>query len=109
VSKHGKEVKMKLWPGILLIIFLLAIMPLSACEYLGWGSPQQVSEEQIKAYQEYNQKLREYQEQQQEYQRKVIEEYNRQLTDTYQEYSDELNEYYEERQKAIEEAITQGE
>ncbi len=100
---------MKLWQGILLIIFLLAIMPLSACEYLGWGSQQQVSEEQIKAYQEYNQKLREYQEQQQEYQRKVIDEYNRQLTDTYQEHSDELNEYYEERQKAIEEAITQGE
>ena len=97
---------MKLWQGILLIIFLLAIMPLSACEYLGWGSQQQVSEEQIKAYQEYNQKLKEYREQQQEYQRKVIEAYNEQLTDAYQEYSEGLNQYYEERQKAIEEAVT---
>ncbi len=100
---------MKLWQRILLIIFLLAIMLLSACEYLGWGSQQQVSEEQIKAYQEYNQKLKEYREQQQEYQRKVIEAYNEQLTDAYKEYSEGLNQYYEERQKAIEEAITQGE
>ena len=100
---------MKLWQGILLIIFLLAIMPLSACEYLGWGSQQQVSEEQIKAYQEYNQKLKEYQEQQQEYRQRVAEAYNKQLTEAYKEYSEGLNQYYEDRQKAIEEAITQGE
>ncbi len=100
---------MKLWQGILLIIFLLAIMPLSACEYLGWGSQQQVSEEQIKAYQEYNQKLKEYREQQQEYQQRVAEAYNKQLTEAYKEYSEGVNQYYEERQKAIEEAITQGE
>ncbi len=100
---------MKLWQGILLIIFLLAIMPLSACEYMGWGSQQQVSEEQIKAYQEYNQKLKEYREQQQEYQQRVAEAYNKQLTEAYKEYSEGVNQYYEERQKAIEEAITQGE
>ncbi len=61
---------MKLWQGILLIIFLLAIMPLSACEYLGWGSQQQVSEEQIKAYQEYSDELNKYYEERQ----KAIEE-----------------------------------
>jgi len=80
---------MKLWQGIILTVVLLAITPLSACEYLGWGSQQQVTEEQIKAYQEYNQKLREYQEQQQEYQRQVIEAYNKQMTEAYQEYSEE--------------------
>ncbi len=99
---------MKRWQGVLLIVFLLAAVPLSGCEYLGWGSQQQVSEEQLKAYQEYNQALKEYREQQQEYQRKVIEAYNQQLTDAYQEYSEGLNEYYEERQKAIEEAIIEG-
>jgi len=96
---------MKLWQGIILAVVLLAITPLSACEYLGWGSQQQVSEEQIKD----NQKLREYQEQQQEYQRQVIEAYNKQMTETYQEYSEGINQYYEDRQKAIEEAITEGE
>ena len=50
---------MKLWQVVILIIVLSAIMPLSACEYLGWGSQQQISEEQIKAYQEYNQRLKE--------------------------------------------------
>lgn len=100
---------MKLWQVIILTVVLLAITPLSACEYLGWGSQQQVSEEQIKAYQEYNQKLREYQEQQQEYQRQVIEAYNKQMTEAYQEYSEGINQYYEDRQKAIEEAITEGE
>ena len=100
---------MKLWQGVILIIVLLAIMPLSACEYLGWGSQQQVSEEQIKAYEEYNQKLREYQEQQEEYRRKVAEAYQEQLTEAYKEYSEGLTEYYEGRQKSIEEAIVESE
>ena len=99
---------MRLWPVILSILLLVTIMPLSACEYLGLSSPPPVSEEQIKAYEEYNQKIKEYQEQQQEYQRKVIEEYNKQLTDTYKEYGEGLNEYYEGRQKAIEEALLEG-
>jgi len=100
---------MKPWQGLILITVLVAIMPLSACEYLGLGGQQQVSEEQIKAYQEYNQRLREYQEQQQEYQRQVIEAYNEQLTEAYKAYSEGLNQYYEDRQKAIEKAITEGE
>ncbi len=100
---------MKLWHGLILSMIFLAIMPLSACEYLGWGSQQQVSEEQIKAYQEYNQKLREYQEQQAEYQRKVAEAYQEQMTEAYKEYSEGLNQYYEDRQKSIEKAIAESE
>ena len=100
---------MKLWQVVILIIVLSAIMPLSACEYLGWGSQQQISEEQIKAYQEYNRRLKEYQEEQQEYRRRVIEAYNKGLTETYEEYSEGLNQYYEETQKALEEAITGAE
>lgn len=100
---------MKLWQGIISSIMLLAIMPLSACEYMGWGSQQQISEEQIKAYQEYNQRLKEYQEEQQEYRRRVIEAYNKGLTETYEEYSEGLNQYYQETQKALEEAITGAE
>lgn len=99
---------MKLWPGIVLIMVLAAMMPLSACEYLGWGSQPQLSEEQIKAYQEYNQKLKEYREQQLEYQRRVVEAYNQSLNETYKEYSEGLTDYYEERQKSIEEAITES-
>jgi hypothetical protein len=83
-------------------------MPLSACEYLGWGGQQQLSEEQIKAYQEYNQKLREYQEQQLEYRRKVAEAYQEQLTEAYKEYGEGLNQYYEDRQKSIEDALKES-
>ncbi|MBC8476776.1 MAG: hypothetical protein H8D49_00380 [Dehalococcoidia bacterium] len=99
---------MKLWQGIILIILLLGVIPLSACEYLGLGGTQQLSDEQRKAYEEYNQKLREYEKQRQEYQQKVAEAYQEQLTDVYKEYSEGLTDYYEQRQKSIEDAIIES-
>jgi uncharacterized protein HemX len=109
VRGWNKEVKMKLGQRVILIIMLLAIMPLSACEYLSGESQQKAYEEQLKAYQEYNQKLREYQEQQAEYQREVAEAYQKQLTEAYKVYSEGLNQYYEDRQKSIEKAIAESE
>jgi hypothetical protein len=106
VSGYYKEEKMKLWPVIVLSMVLLAIMPLSACEYLGLDNRQREYEEQIKIYEEYNKRMKEYREQQQEYQREVIEAYNKQMTEAYKEYSKGLTDYYEERQKSIGEAIT---
>jgi len=100
---------MKLWQGVISIMVLLAIIPLSGCDYLGRGSQQQAYEEQLKAYQEYNKQLKAYREQQQEYQRKVVEAYNEQLPNVYKEYSEGLNQYYEDRQKTIEEALVQSE
>ena len=99
---------MKFWQAVTLIAVLLAIVPLSACEYLGGGSQQRAYEEQLKAYREYNEKLREYQEQQQEYQRQVAEAYQKQLAETYKTYSEGLNQYYKDRQKSIEDALDEG-
>lgn len=99
---------MKLWQWVMLTVTLFALMPLSACEYLGGGSQQRAYEEQIKAYQEYNKKLKEYQEQQAEYQRQVAEAYQKQLTEAYKQYSEGLNQYYEDRQKAIEKALNES-
>jgi hypothetical protein len=108
VSGNYKEGMMKFWQGIIAIMVILAIMPLSSCEYLGLDNRQREYEEQIKIYEEYNKRMKEHRERQQEYQRKVIEAYNKQMTDVYKEYSEGLTDYYEGRQKSIEDAITES-
>ena len=84
---------MKLWRGGLLVIFLVAVPILSACESLGMGSSQQ---EQERAY--YEEQLKAYQKQQ-EYYRQQQEVYNQQVAEGLKQWSEAYRVWLEKQQE----------